>query len=99
MGGRGRKQRPLTPADGLTACHLCNSRYESDLQPLAYASGWKIRRNYYLQPSDIPFWDRNTNLWKLPDTEGGTTNIPSECALKIIEAAGGKEKEMVRSAK
>jgi hypothetical protein len=89
MGGHGRKQPELTPADGLIACHSCNARYEADLQTLALARGWKLRRNRCVQSFQVPFFNRNTNTWKLPDTKGGATEIESARAQMIIDAAGG----------
>lgn len=35
--------RPLV-FEGLTSCAVCNPAYEHRLQPLALASGWKVRR-------------------------------------------------------
>lgn len=41
MGGRA--ARPLL-TEGITSCAFCNAGYEGNLQALALASGWKVRR-------------------------------------------------------
>jgi hypothetical protein len=89
-GGRGRKAPPLTTADGVTLCLLCNQAAEADMQGLALQSGWKLRRNRgSIQSHQIPFWNRNTNLWALPDMDGGLQPINTALALELIDAAGG----------
>lgn len=89
-GGRGRKAPAVTTADGLTSCGSCNPRYESDLQGLALQSGWKLRRfRGSIQSHQVPFWNRNTNVWALPDMDGGLQPINTALALELIDAAGG----------
>lgn len=46
------------PVDGVTQCVTCNGRCETDLQELALANGWKVRRwvrNPELVPVYYPF--------------------------------------------
>lgn len=46
------------PVDGVTQCVVCNGRCETDLQELALANGWKVRRwvkNPELVPVYYPF--------------------------------------------
>jgi hypothetical protein len=88
-GGRGKKAPVLTPADGITTCALCNPRYEGDMQPLALASGWKLRRNRLLLASEIPFWNRNTGEYWLPDTRGTKSILCKAEALELIAAGRG----------
>lgn len=95
MGGRGRKAPPLTPADGVTACSFCNSRFEGDLQDLALRMGWKIRRHQRLTGAEVPFYNRNLGLWLLPTAEGNAKRVSAEHAGELIEAAGGHSKRKV----
>lgn len=89
-GGRGSKAAPVTTADGVTSCWDCNPRYEADLQGLALQSGWKIRRNRgSIGSHQIPFWNRTTNEWRIPDMTGGSEIINAALALELIDAAGG----------
>jgi hypothetical protein len=96
-GGRGKKAPKLTPSDGVTSCANCNPRYEADLQTKALASGWKLRRNRLLASHEVPFWNRNTSEWWLPDADGGKQIIHASLALELIEAAGGLTRAEVAS--
>ncbi|KAA9133735.1 hypothetical protein [Microbacterium caowuchunii] len=61
VGMGGSKVRP-TIGDGLTACGLCNARYESDMRAAAMAHGWKVARWVY-RPERVPVWDFVTHQW------------------------------------
>jgi len=43
------------PIDGLTQCIPCNARCESDMQDLALANGWKVRR-WVTSPDRVPVY-------------------------------------------
>jgi hypothetical protein len=92
-GGRGRKAPPLTPADGVTSCGPCNSAFEHAGQAKALQLGHKIRRNRGSRlnpfPSHrIPYWDHTSQLWFLPDVDGGKTPIHNSLAQELLAAAG-----------
>lgn len=89
MGGAGKRAAALTPADGLTACALCNMRFESDLQEIALASGWKLRRNRGGIPaSELPYREAVTGLWWLPDVEGFRHQVTDREAFSRLLRAG-----------
>lgn len=89
MGGAGKKANRLTAADGLTACVMCNMRFESDMQELALASGWKLRRHRGGIPaSELPYRDAVTGLWWLPDTEGFRHQVTVVEAQRRLRAGG-----------
>ena len=89
MGGAGRKAATLTAADGLTACLMCNMRFESDMQELALASGWKLRRyRGGIPASELPYRDAMTGLWWLPDTEGFRHQVTQGEALDRLRKGG-----------
>lgn len=43
------------PIDGLTQCIPCNDRCEGDMQDLALANGWKVRR-WVTSPDRVPVY-------------------------------------------
>lgn len=89
MGGAGKRAAVLTPADGLTACAVCNMRFESDLQEIALASGWKLRRHRGGIPaSELPYRDAVTGLWWLPDVEGYRHQVTVVEAMRRLRGAG-----------
>ena len=89
MGGAGKRAAQLTPADGLTACALCNMRFEADMQQMALASGWKLRRNRGGVPAwEIPYRDAVTGLWWLPDVEGFRHQVTAREAFNRLSRAG-----------
>ncbi|NIH52525.1 hypothetical protein [Lysinibacter cavernae] len=54
VGMGGSKTRPQV-AEGLTACLMCNDRFEGDLQETALLFGWKVRRNIgHFVCEDVP---------------------------------------------
>jgi hypothetical protein len=92
-GGRGKKAPPLTTADGLMACTICNAGFEAEGQERALMLGHKIRRNRGSRlnpfPSHrIPYWDFTAQLWFLPDMEGGRSPIHNSLAQELLVAAG-----------
>lgn len=89
MGGAGKRAAILTPADGLTACAVCNMRYEADMQELALASGWKLRRYRGGVPAcELPYRDAMTGLWWLPDVEGFRHQVTAREAFSRLTRAG-----------
>jgi hypothetical protein len=87
-GGRGTKATPVTAADGVTACHTCNSRFEADLQGEALRFGWKIRRNRIIAAHEIPYFDYSAMEWYVPDVVGGRGWVPDHLAYGLLAAAG-----------
>lgn len=78
-------------ADGITACSSCNRRYEADLQTLALAAGWKVRRNVDVALTEIPVYDVPTHTWFQLDDHGWRTPIRRSLAvLKIVAAYDGE---------
>ena len=89
MGGAGSKSVPVTPADGVTACNPCNTRFEGDLQSRALANGWKLRRNRGgMLAADIPYFDTSAGAWFLPDVTGHRFPVGELEALGLLVAAG-----------
>lgn len=94
-GGRGRKAPALTPADGLTACSRCNSGFEAELQEVALALGWKLRRNRGgMAAHDIPYFDRNVRGYFLPLVDGTRKPITHSFAVELLEAAGNLRRKV-----
>lgn len=58
MGGS--KVQPGVP-DGVTACIICNGRYETDLQTIALGYGWKVRK--WADPLLVPAFHAPTYTW------------------------------------
>lgn len=71
MGGIGDRHPKLTPADGLCLLGEINDRVERDMQLEAIWCGWKIPRNEPTPADDIPYFEKWSGTWWLPDTEGG----------------------------
>ena len=92
-GGRGKKAPPLTPADGVTSCWSCNPRYESDLQELALACGWKVKRNRLVPAVEIPYLDQVSGLWWLPDVFGYRGQVTGVEAVERLMVAGNIRRE------
>ncbi|WP_162942668.1 hypothetical protein [Cryobacterium soli] len=90
-GGRGKKAPPLTPADGVTSCWVCNPSYEGAGQPRALALGWKIRRFTQMTASQIPFFVSALGEWWLPDELGGREIISHNLAQELLAGAGSIE--------
>lgn len=60
--GMGGSKLVPSPVDGLTLCASCNARCESDLQDLALASGWKVRR-WVQSPEKVPVYYPGELAW------------------------------------
>lgn len=87
MGGRGKKAVPLTCADGVALCLSCNERAEGNLQQEALRYGWKIPRLCPMPAQQIPYYDRLSGSWWLPDVEGGRTWVdPGWAAARVAVA-------------
>lgn len=54
-------------ANGLTACAVCNGRYEADMQALALLNGWKVR-GWVKDPSRVPYFHVVTSRWYVLET-------------------------------
>ena len=89
-GGRGRKAAPVTPADGVTMCHLHNGLLESDsaFRQLGLQSGWKLLRFRQVASDGVPYRDAVTGLWWLPDTEGFRHQVTVVEAMRRLRSAG-----------
>lgn len=89
LGGRGRKAPALTTADGVTSCYICNPRYESDMQQMALALGWKLLRNLgCIKPIEVPFYVKWERQWYLPGEGTDRTPIHPVLAAELIAATG-----------
>lgn len=60
--GMGGSKNVPAPVDGLTLCGSCNARCESDLQDMALANGWKVRR-WVSSPERIPVYYPHEFAW------------------------------------
>lgn len=92
IGGRGHKAPTLTPADGVMMCTGHNQALESDpaFQSMGKRMGWKLVRNRgSMLATHIPFFNKSTGIWLLPDEHGTGQQIPTALALELIDAAGG----------
>lgn len=94
-GGRGKKAPPLTPADGLVACAVCNQRFEGDLYELACLSGWRLKRHSRIPASDMPYYDAVTGLWWLPDTDGYRMQVTRVEAMSRLTAGGNMTRKRI----
>jgi hypothetical protein len=95
MGGRGKRAPQLSAADGLTACGICNMRFESDMHDLALTCGWKVRRNCRVPLSEVPYRDAMSGLWWLPDADGHRLQVNALEALERLTAAGNMTRKGV----
>lgn len=88
MGGD--PERP-TFSDGLTACALCNMRFESDLQTLALLNGWKVPRKVK-NPARVPYYHAATDRWYVLTDEGPwRVEITRDVAVAMKLAVYGPE--------
>jgi hypothetical protein len=94
-GGRGKKAPPLTPADGVVLCGICNDRAEGDMQELALLSGWKVRRHSRMRADELPYRDAVTGLWWLPDTDGYRSQVTHKEAVGRLLAGGNLTRKKV----
>lgn len=62
VGAGGSKIRPGA-TDGLTLCYRCNAACEAEMQTLALASGWKVRR--WASPELVPCYFPHEHQWFL----------------------------------
>lgn len=85
MGGS--KYKP-NPADGVTACAICNSAYEADLQSKALFFGWKVRRFCPVPVHEVPVYYPAEATWFLLNTDGTRDAITMTNALELMGIAG-----------
>ena len=77
------------PTDGLTQCVPCNGRCESDLQDLALANGWKVRR-WVQSPERVPvFYPREFAWFRLEGTH--RVQVSSPVAMEMGCSVYGDE--------
>lgn len=69
--GMGGTKNPPHPTDGLVLCATCNTAAESNMQTLALAFGWKVRR--WANPTRVPVYYPHEFAWYRLD---GDTRIP-----------------------
>lgn len=60
VGMGGSKNLPTT-VDGLTLCVTCNNACEAELQGVALANGWKVRR--WANPERVPVFYPHEGFW------------------------------------
>jgi DNA-directed RNA polymerase subunit RPC12/RpoP len=87
FGGLGSKGDRLTPADALALCAECNARMESDLQDEGIRCGWKISRFSATPAHEIPYFDRMTGSWWLPNKEGRRKWVDPGWAMERVALA------------
>ena len=87
VGMGGSKNRP-TVVDGITLCLTCNQRCEADLQTMALAYGWKVRK--WADPSLVPvYYPHDFGWFLLPGTRRRRVSGP--VALDAMAAVYGHE--------
>lgn len=87
VGAGGSKIRPL-PHELATACSTCNARFEHDLQTVALALGWKVRR-WVVDAGRVPMFNRPRSAWGLLTPEGGVVLLsPREAVARMQEVYG-----------
>lgn len=89
VGAGGSKHRP-EPHELATACSRCNMRFESDMQNLALASGWKVRR-WVRDPGLVPMFNRGRGRWGLLTSAGGVVVITATHAAQRMREVYGDE--------
>jgi len=83
MGGS--KTRPGAVA-GVTLCLVCNQAVEADMQTLALANGWKIRR--WADPMRVPVFFPHEHAWyRLTGISRHV--IPAGVALDLMHSCYG----------
>jgi hypothetical protein len=82
-------------ADGVTACYLCNTRFESDLQSLALVKGWKVRRHNPLANHLVPVFYTFEQEWFLLNLDGTRTHLSDTEAAEYRGLAGMYDHEEV----
>lgn len=87
MGGRGDKALALNCADAVALCNDCNVNAEGSMQREAKRYGWKIGRNCSVPGTEVPYFDRMTGLWWLPDAWGARRRVDGAWAVNQIELA------------
>ncbi|OAN35079.1 hypothetical protein A4X17_11395 [Plantibacter sp. H53] len=73
-------------------CTGHNQALESDpaFQSMGKRMGWKLVRNRgSMLAKQIPFFNKSTGVWALPDELGNADPINTALALELIDAAGG----------
>lgn len=90
--GAGGSKRLPGPADGLTACAVCNARFEADLQGKALRLGWKIPRWVRDRglAARVPYFHNSTGRWYRLDPERFVRHPISirEAARMLLEVYG-----------
>jgi hypothetical protein len=89
VGAGGSKVRPL-PHELATACALCNMRFESDLQTVALACGWKVR-TWVAGVERVPMFNRTRAAWGLLTPEGGVARLSAAAAAAQMREVYGPE--------
>lgn len=77
------------PVDGLTLCAVCNERCEQDLQDMALANGWKVRR-WVSSPERVPvYYPAEFSWYRLDGTR--RVRISAPVAMEMGCAVYGDE--------
>lgn len=67
--GMGGSRLADTPQNLIVVCGMTNTRFESDLQQMALANGWKLPQ-WSSPPEETPVWYAAELSWMLLDAEG-----------------------------
>lgn len=87
MGGLGEKSATLVLSDGLSMCMQCNQACEAGGQDEALRCGWKLHRNSLVPSYDVPYYERRTGNWYLPDSAGGRKWVDPVWASERVQLA------------
>lgn len=75
--------------DGLTACLICNYRFEADLQLEALVNGWKVRR-WVKDKAGVPVNYVQERQWYVLTTSGRAP-ISAEQAMTMMHEMYGEQ--------
>lgn len=73
----------------LTACGICNGKYEHAMQKEALVYGWKILS--WVTAHVVPVFYAHRRLWAVLSIEGGVRRIPEAEAARMMRAAYGAQ--------
>ncbi|KKI16395.1 MULTISPECIES: hypothetical protein [unclassified Leucobacter] len=88
--GMGGSPTPPSIVDSLTLCFDCNGRCERDLQTIALAYGWKVRR-WVGDPGRVPVFYPHLHGWARLTKGGEALRIHATEAAQMMREVYGPE--------
>lgn len=80
-----------TVTEGLTLCMICNAMCEAEMQRVALANGWKVKR-FVSNPANVPVFYRWRRTWCLLDGNQAI-EITAREALALMRQVYGEQYE------